>query len=778
MDQCATLMSLRSTQISDLKIATPSLMKSLNDAGFASIYDLISYYPRRYVDRTNQVTIMDAEIDCDVLILGTVSGITSRMRGRGREIVFVEFHDRSGTLQVTFFNQPWRKRQLIVGMECALFGKIALFGRRRQMVNPLVDLVGDRTGRIVPIYPHSDKFTFKSEQLPKVISKALLLMSEICDPLPVFYRSDLGLVTRDQAYRSIHLPQNPQDHLYARKRLAFDELLQMQLYLVASKAAYHLHALGISHLVGEWASKAYVTQKAQNELIAPKLELVGSVEDNQVHEKVAKPTRKKPPSRSVSFSQAVMNFSDDSEKTDLVGRFYAGLGFSPTDAQRRVIGEIALDMASKVPMHRLLQGDVGSGKTLVAVVSGLFAVQGRYQVAILAPTEVLAEQHYLNISKLCADLKISSDETFDLFGDSERSLQIALLTSKVQAAKRRAILADLAQGNINFLIGTHAVLSEGVKFHRLGLIVVDEQHRFGVEQRSILRERSKEQGGFDPDTLVMTATPIPRTAAMTIFGDLDYSVLDELPPGRTPIITRWARDQEQVRKTYIRVRNEVEAGRQAYVVCPLVEDSEKIQARSAVAAFEELGSNELLGLRLGLLHGQMPSTEKALVMERFRNRDIDVLVSTTVIEVGVDVKNATVMVIQDAGRFGISQIHQLRGRVGRGSQASYCYLIETAEIDSNTEQRLLACVESSDGFVLAERDLELRGEGTFFNSRQKGRSDLRVASLSRDKKAVLQAREVAKSIVGNDPTLSGYPSLKDELFTMLDEQEAAFLSRG
>lgn len=755
MNKCSNLAELKVTPLGMLGVASPAKIKAFNESGFQTLFDLLTFFPRRYVDRTNQVGIADAQLDLNVLVLCKVTDVSSRFHGKGREVVSANVSDSTGTLQITFFNQPWRKHQLKIGLECALFGKVALFGRRRQMVNPLVDLIGDRTGRIVPIYSQSEKFTMKSDDVPRVISRTLDSLGHICDPLPEFYRNQLGLITRDQAYRWIHVPESPSDHKAARQRIAFDELFRIQLHLVASKVANQLNAKGIVHDVGSYASKAFVT--------------ASSTRDGQIG---ARHTNR----GSVFQPHLGLRSADTSD--DLVSKLFASLGFVPTQAQVRVIGEIALDMVSKVPMHRLLQGDVGAGKTLIAVVAGLFAIQGGHQVALLAPTEVLAEQHFINISRLCNGLELDGRESFGLFSSTQRPLRVDLLTSKIGAVKKRVVLTDIASGAVDLVIGTHALLSVGVAFSKLGLVVVDEQHRFGVEQRSLLRERSVAEGGAEPDMLVMTATPIPRTAAMTIFGDLDYSVLDELPPGRTPIRTRWAKDEDQVKKTYSRLRSEVASSRQGYVVCPLVEDSEKIQAKSATAVYSELAANELRGLRLGLLHGQMSTADKANVMDRFRNREIDVLVSTTVIEVGVDVPNATVMIIQDAGRFGIAQIHQLRGRVGRGRHDSYCYLVETTDVDPLTSDRLDACVESSDGFFLAERDLELRGEGTLFGSRQKGRSDLRVASLARDKRIVDEARTVAVSIVGSDPTLRNFDAIRDELLDLLDEQEAHFLFRN
>ena len=356
----------------------------------------------------------------------------------------------------------------------------------------------------------------------------------------------------------------------------------------------------------------------------------------------------------------------------------------------------------------------------------------------------------------------------------QRPVTVKLLTNRTTAAERRELFAALQAGTVDLLIGTHALISEGVTFGDLGMVVIDEQHRFGVEQRSALKAKGN---GRDPDVLVMTATPIPRTAAMTVYGDLDSTILDELPPGRTPILTHWARTDLEEANCYTHVREEVEAGRQAYVVCPLVDESEKIQAKSATETLEELSGGYLEGLRLGLLHGQMPSALKESTMNDFRARKIDVLVATTVIEVGVDVPNATVMVIQDADRFGIAQLHQLRGRVGRGAQKSFCYLLADPST-TDGEERLKAIEASTDGFELAEIDLELRGEGTILGTRQKGRTDLKLASLRRDKKLVVEARRVATEIVNSDPELANHPELKDEIQLFVDPDEAEFLFKS
>ncbi len=390
----------------------------------------------------------------------------------------------------------------------------------------------------------------------------------------------------------------------------------------------------------------------------------------------------------------------------------------------------------------------------------------------MAPTEVLAEQHEIGIRLMLDRAGLEVDAPDRLGG--KRPVIVKLLTNRTTAAERRDLHAGLLNGDVDFLIGTHALLTDVVAFKQLGLVVIDEQHRFGVEQRAVLKAKGN---GLDPDMLVMTATPIPRTAAMTVYGDLDSTILDELPPGRTPIVTQWARSEMETVSAFTHVVDQVGEGRQAYIVCALVEGSEKIEARSAIETFEELQGGHLHGLRLGLLHGQMPSPEKEAIMAKFRAGDLDVLVATTVIEVGVDVPNATVMVILDADRFGIAQLHQLRGRVGRGANRSFCYLVSETETPDGVA-RLEAIERSTDGFELAEVDLELRGEGTIMGTRQKGRSDLKLASLRKDKAMVAEARRVATAIVGADPDLSQNTELRDEIQLFVDPDEAEFLFKS
>ncbi|MEO5679947.1 MAG: ATP-dependent DNA helicase RecG, partial [Acidimicrobiales bacterium] len=555
----------------------------------------------------------------------------------------------------------------------------------RQMVNPVIDLLGDSAdlGAIVAVYPQSGDLT--TSMIRAAVTEALRRAGDLEDPLPEAVLDQVDVLDRTRAFRLIHQPDSMAAAFAARKRLAFDELLRLQLILVLRKRAYERSARGIPHTVGEGGGP-------------------------------------------------------------LVQAFIDSLPYQLTGTQQRAIARLQRDLSSPLPMHRLLQGDVGSGKTTVAVAALLTAVQGGWQGALMAPTEVLAEQHLLSIRPLLAGLSV--DDEANLFG--ARQVSVRLLTHKTSAKERAELLPALARGDVDILVGTHALLTEHVAFAHLGCVVVDEQHKFGVEQRAALRAKG---GETDPDLLVMTATPIPRTAAMTVFGDLDVTTLDELPPGRTPIDTVWARTPMDVAMAWGAVRHEVAAGRQAYVVCPLVEESEKLEVTSAVAEHERLAADDLAGLRLGLLHGQLPSAEKEAVMARFRRGEIDVLVATTVIEVGVDVPNATVMVVEDADRFGMAQLHQLRGRVGRGTHASRCFLLGGTDehgqpASDDVKERLDAMVRTTDGFELAEVDLELRGEGTILGTRQKGRSDLKLASLRRDKGLVAEARRVAFALVG------------------------------
>ncbi len=686
---------------------------ALTAVGVENLFDLVTFYPRRWVDRSNEARIADLVPGEEALVLATVRSVTKRVTRNRRTMVNVNVGDGSGRMEVVFFNQPWRERQLREGLQVALFGKADVYRGGLQMANPIVDLIGDRTGRIVPIYPQSEKAQITTWEIAGWVEEALRRCRDrgIADPVPPEILQRLGMLTRFDALSNIHLPESIRDKEQARRRLAFDELLRVQLVLVLRKRAMERDQRGIAHDLGG----------------------------------------------------------------DLVQRFLDALPYPLTGAQQRAIAEIEADLAAPHPMHRLLQGDVGSGKTVVAVDTMMVAVQGGHQAALMAPTEVLAEQHATGVRALLEG--VSVPDPGNLFGD--RPLRVELLTNRVTGSDRKEVLAGLADGSVDIVIGTHALIQDAVDFASLGAVVVDEQHRFGVEQRAALR--AKTVGGAVPDMLVMTATPIPRTAAMTVYGDLDVSVLDELPPGRTPIVTKWADGPLLEAEVWADVRAQVADGRQAYVVCPLIGESEKLEVASAEETFERLAGDELAGLRLGLLHGRLTSTEKEATMDSFRAGELDVLVATTVIEVGVDVPNATVMAILDADRFGIAQLHQLRGRVGRGAHASTCWLVTQQRNEPGDpvgNPRVEALVATTDGFELAEIDLDLRGEGTLMSTSQKGRSDLKLASLRRDRNLVELAREAAFEIVDADGELARHPELADELALVFSESDEEFLAKS
>ena len=685
---------------------------ALAELGISTVLDLVSTYPRRWIDRTREARLADVVAGEEALVLVTVRSVTKRQTRGRKTMVTAVVGDGSGRMQVVFFNQPWRERQLREGLAVALFGRAEAFRGGLQMTNPVVDLIGDRTGRIVAIYPQSDKAQVHTWELAGWVESALTRCRQrgLADPLDESIRERLGLISRFDALWGIHLPDSMRRRDEARRRLAFDELLRVQTVLVMRKRALERDAIGLRHVGGM--------------------------------------------------------------RGPLVARFHEALPFELTADQARVLDEIEADLKGPTPMHRLLQGDVGSGKTVVAVSAMLMAVQGGHQAALMAPTEVLAEQHVAGIERLLGGVEVPAGD--NLFGD--RPLRVELLTNRVTGAQRRSVLAGLADGSVDLVVGTHALIQDAVTFSSLGVVVIDEQHRFGVEQRAELRAKGGGESGTTPDVLVMTATPIPRTAAMTVYGDLDVSVLAAKPPGRTPIRTRWADGPLLTAEVWAQVRSEVAARHQAYVVCPLVEDSDKLEIASAEATHDDLAAGELSGLRLGLLHGRMPALDKEAVMDRFRRGELDVLVSTTVIEVGVDVPNATVMVVLDADRFGIAQLHQLRGRVGRGEAESWCWLV--TDLDGEPHAKVAALVDSDDGFELAEVDLELRGEGTLMSTAQKGRSDLRLASLRRDRELVELARQVAFEIVDADPLLERHQVLRDEIDLVLSPEDAEFLFKN
>ena len=701
-----TLENLSNLPLTRLRGVGPTKEKALSSIDVVSVLDILTHYPRRYIDRTNEAKIESLQVGEEGMVLVEVLDVHKRRTRNKRQMVAATVSDGTGNLSLTFFNQPWRERQLKVGAEVIIFGKLERFRGQNSMVNPVVDLVGDKTGRFVPVYPQSGKAGLTTWEFATWVNDALekSKVRGFAEPLPQSMIDTYGLVSRDVAFRKIHNPNGISDVMQARRRLVFDELFRIQLLLVARKLQLESSQEGITHkFSGDYAAK-----------------------------------------------------------------LFDSLPFVPTNAQRRVVDEIFVDLRSSYPMHRLLQGDVGSGKTLVAVAGLLSVVEGRKQGAIMAPTEVLAEQHYLGISKMLAEFMVEDPD--NLLG--ERNINVSLLTSQTKTQDAKTIREGLESGSIDIIVGTHSLIQESINFCDLGLTVIDEQHRFGVDQRAALRAKGKNKAV--PDVLVMTATPIPRTAAMTVYGDLDVSVLDELPLGRSPIGTERVSDSPML---WDQLQQQVSLGFQAFIVCPLIEENEKMQTVSVEETYERLKEVELQDLRLGLLHGRLSTIEKQHVMELFRQGDIDVLVSTTVIEVGVDVPNATVMVILGAERFGIAQLHQLRGRVGRGTAESKCYLVSDVETKEATE-RLQALVDTTDGFELAEIDLEIRGEGTIMGVSQKGKNDLKIASLRRDKEWVQHARDAAFSLLTSKTNLPDISLLAEEVKLFFKDEEVEYLFKS
>jgi ATP-dependent DNA helicase RecG len=707
---------------------------ALGSMGIDNIFDLLTWYPRRYIDRTKRVDLSDLTVGEEAAVFGEVTKIKGRRIKNGRVMVEANVSDDSGSFKVVFFNQGWRENQLPVGVQALFFGKVTDYKGQRQMTNPVVDVIvgasGDerdasRIGRVVPIYPASGKAGLTSWEVGGFIDESLRRVGPMLDPVPDAALIELDLIDRTSSYKGIHLPEEWGVQDVARRRLVFDEFLRLQLLLALRRRRMEESSAGIRHPIND-----------EDLDVGP-----GAMADGS---------------------------------STLVRRFLVGHHFALTPAQRRVLGEIAADLAAPLPMHRLLQGDVGSGKTVVALTALLASIDGGRQGALMAPTEVLAEQHLASLRKDLEGLTKVDDAVLG----GERPLSIQLLTGRLRAKDRQSVLDGLSSGSVDIVVGTHALLTDDVRFRALGVIVIDEQHRFGVEQRAALRDKGRQRSdeAADPDLLVMTATPIPRTAAMVVFGDLDRSVLDEMPQGRLPIQTHWAKEPLEIASCWQRVRDEVVLGRRAYVICPLVEDSEKVEATSAVEERTRLALEELRGLAVGLLHGQMKGPEKEEVMAQFRAGELDVLVATVVIEVGVDVPEASVIVIEDAWRFGLAQLHQLRGRVGRSDVQSYCYLLGTPPNDDGAI-RLQALVDSNDGFALAEIDLDLRGEGTLLGSRQRGRSDLRLASLRRDEELLIASRRVAASMVEGDGLIDE-PEMVDELRLFIDDEEADYLFKS
>ncbi|WP_405920223.1 ATP-dependent DNA helicase RecG [Streptomyces longwoodensis] len=708
--------------------------------GLHTVGDLLHHYPRRYEERGQLTHLADLPMDEHVTVVAQVADARLHTfasarapRGKGQRLE-VTITDGSGRVQLVFFGNGVHKphKDLLPGTRAMFAGKVSVFNRRLQLAHPAYELLrGDPdepgeaveswAGALIPLYPATAKL--ESWKIGKAVQTVLPGVQEALDPLPDALREGRGLVSLPEALVKIHRPQTKADVADARARLKWDEAFVLQVALARRRHT-----------------------------------------DAQL-----------PAVPRVPRPDGLLTAFDDR------------LPFTLTEGQQRVSREIFDDLATEHPMHRLLQGEVGSGKTMVALRAMLAVVDAGGQAALLAPTEVLAQQHHRSVTEMMGELAEGG-----MLGGSEHATKVVLLTGSMGAAARRQALLDLVTGEAGIVIGTHALIEDKVQFHDLGLVVVDEQHRFGVEQRDALRGKGKQP----PHLLVMTATPIPRTVAMTVFGDLETSVLDQLPAGRSPIASHVvpAADKPHfLARAWERVREEVAAGHQAYVVCPRIgdeeegtgertpaqDDAEKRPPLAVLDVADQLAKGPLQGLRVEVLHGRMAPDDKDAVMRRFAAGEADVLVATTVIEVGVNVPNATAMVIMDADRFGVSQLHQLRGRVGRGAAPGVCLLVTEMPEASPARQRLNAVAATLDGFELSRIDLEQRREGDVLGQAQSGaRSSLRVLEVIEDEEIIAEARQEATALVAADPDLTGLPGLRTALDALLDEEREQYLEKG
>ncbi|MFJ5534348.1 ATP-dependent DNA helicase RecG [Streptomyces sp. NPDC093261] len=710
--------------------------------GLHTVSDLLHHYPRRYEERGQLTHLADLPMDEHVTVVAQVADArlhtfasAKAPRGKGQRLE-VTITDGSGRLQLVFFGNGVHKphKELLPGTRALFAGKVSVFNRRLQLAHPAYELLrGDDVaetvdswaGALIPIYPATAKL--ESWKIAKSVQTVLPSAQEAIDPLPESLRAGRGLVSLPEALLKVHRPHGKADIAQARSRLKWDEAFVLQVALARRRHA-----------------------DAQLPAVA----------------RVPAPD-------------------------GLLTAFDEKLPFTLTDGQRKVSEEILGDLATEHPMHRLLQGEVGSGKTLVALRAMLAVVDAGGQAALLAPTEVLAQQHHRSIVEMMGELAEGG-----MLGGAEHATKVVLLTGSMGAAGRRQALLDLVTGDAGIVIGTHALIEDKVQFHDLGLVVVDEQHRFGVEQRDALRGKGKQP----PHLLVMTATPIPRTVAMTVFGDLETSVLDQLPAGRSPIASHVvpAADKPHfLARAWERVREEVAKGHQAYVVCPRIGDdvdepgdprkpgrspedeAEKRPPLAVLDVADQLAKGPLKGLAVEVLHGRMHPDDKDAVMRRFAAGETDVLVATTVIEVGVNVPNATAMVIMDADRFGVSQLHQLRGRVGRGSAPGLCLLVTEMPEASAARQRLNAVAATLDGFELSRIDLEQRREGDVLGQAQSGaRTSLRMLAVIEDEEIIAEARQEAAAVVAADPELERLPGLRTALEALLDEEREQYLEKG
>ncbi|MFI6279435.1 ATP-dependent DNA helicase RecG [Streptomyces sp. NPDC050988] len=724
------------------KVLGPATAKVMAEhLGLHTVGDLLHHYPRRYEERGQLTHLADLPLDEHATVVAQVADARlltfsspKAPRGKGQRLE-VTITDGSGQLKLVFFGNGVHKphKELLPGTRALFAGKVSVFNRRLQLAHPAYELlrgedvsetVDTWAGALIPLYPATAKL--ESWKIAKAVQTVLPSAQEATDPLPESLRAGRGLVPLPEALLKIHRPHTKADIEDARSRLKWDEAFVLQVALARRRHA-----------------------------------------DAQLPAVARRP-----------------------KKDGLLTAFDAKLPFTLTEGQQKVTKEIFDDLATEHPMHRLLQGEVGSGKTMVALRAMLAVVDAGGQAAMLAPTEVLAQQHHRSITEMMGELAEGG-----MLGGAEHSTKVVLLTGSMGAAGRRQALLDLVTAEAGIVIGTHALIEDKVQFHDLGLVVVDEQHRFGVEQRDALRGKGKQP----PHLLVMTATPIPRTVAMTVFGDLETSVLDQLPAGRSPIASHVvpAADKPHfLSRAWERVREEVSNGHQAYVVCPRIGDedddpkkskkkpspedeAEKRPPLAVLDVADQLAKGPLQGLKVEVLHGRMPPDDKDAVMRRFAAGETDVLVATTVIEVGVNVPNATAMVIMDADRFGVSQLHQLRGRVGRGSAPGLCLLVTEMAEASPARQRLTAVASTLDGFELSRIDLEQRREGDVLGQAQSGaRTSLRMLAVIDDEEIIAEAREEASAVVESDPDLEHLPGLRTALQALLDEEREQYLEKG
>jgi len=714
----------------------PSLAKAFARLGVKTIEDLLYHFPHRYDDYSRRSTIAELMVGSVETIVAEVAEIKTFSTRNNLGGVNMVLRDHTGTLGVSFFGQKWIVNQLNTGDTIVVSGKVGAFNGKPQMQSPKWEPYREdeliHAGRLVPVHPLTKGMYERNARttIKKVIDVAVPLVQEY---LPANVRERARLMGLQEALAQVHFPADQRKLEVARWRLGFDEFLFIQLGVLQRKQLWQ----GV-------------------------------------------------PGYKLALNQPVHD------------EFLSKLPFTLTGAQQRALQDIFNDISRPVPMARLVQGDVGSGKTVVAAAALVQAIANGFQGALMAPTEILAEQHYRGLKKLLGQVRVPRDakEAAERTGDSwqERidpeqlkrmnelkrllgmtddedmggeGIRVALLTGSLKTKERKKVLEGIARGDVDLVIGTHALIQEGVHYNSLGMVVIDEQHRFGVEQRERLKGK-----GHHPHLLVMTATPIPRTLALSIYGDLDASVIDECPPGRQPIKTKWIQ-QAEINKAYRAIRKQIAAGRQAFVICPLVEESDKLELASAIETREQLQHEVFPELKVGLVHGRMTQIEKDEVMTAFRDREFDILVATAVVEVGIDIPNATTILILGAERFGLAQLHQFRGRVGRGEHQSFCIVVSDVD-NEDTAKRLEALENSEDGFVLADVDLQLRGPGEFFGRRQSGTPDLKMARLG-DTKLLLAARAEAEQILQNDAQLeqSAHALLKHKVATFWENAGAS-----